>query len=62
MRAEPDKTDVGVKLSAEPTHAEVGDRIKELLDSLPPGRTCPKCGGSMAHYRLHGYRCIRGCL
>lgn len=22
-------------------------------------RTCPKCGGSMAHYRRKGYRCPR---
>lgn len=22
-------------------------------------RTCPKCGGHMAHYRLKGYRCPR---
>ncbi len=43
-------------------------RVSQLLDELEaegiqsgPGLRCPKCGGQMAHYRLHGYRCLRGC-
>lgn len=36
-------------------------RIQELMDSMPKGRECPKCGMSMVHYRLHGYQCPRGC-
>lgn len=64
MRGEPDKTDVGVKLSAEPTR----QTVKEILDQMEaedvyrhPGLRCPKCGGMLAHYRLYGYRCMRGC-
>lgn len=34
-----------------------------ILPEEVPGeadyRTCPKCGGHMAHYRLKGYRCPR---
>lgn len=41
--------------------ARVSARLAELLKEFPPGRTCPKCGGSMAHYRLYGYRCLRRC-
>lgn len=34
-----------------------------MLDSFlsPGGRRCEQCGGQMAHYRLHGYRCLGGC-
>jgi hypothetical protein len=28
---------------------------------VPDGRRCPKCGSPVAHYRTHGYRCLRGC-
>jgi hypothetical protein len=34
-------------------------RIDE--EDEPSGRRCPKCGSAMGHYRLHGYRCFRGC-
>ena len=44
----------------------LSDRIKELENDQVSGqgalgRKCSKCGGAMAHYRLHGYRCLRGC-
>lgn len=30
-------------------------------EGLLPTRRCPKCQGMMAHYRLGGWKCIRGC-
>jgi hypothetical protein len=49
---------------------EIRQRIAKILDELEnqsvlghdgPGLRCPKCGCSMVHYRLYGYRCIRMC-
>lgn len=37
-----------------------GRRIDELA-AEHPGKACPKCGGSMIHERLSGYRCVRNC-
>ncbi len=50
----------GLALQAEPRtpHSE---RIDELLAEMPPGRSCERCGGSMIHERLRGYRCAKGC-
>lgn len=51
-------------LSAEQTRARVAEILKEMEAEerqYGPGLRCPKCGGTMAHYRLCGYRCIRGC-
>lgn len=33
--------------------------IDEILKDMTPAHQCPKCGGSMAHFRLKGYRCLR---
>lgn len=44
--------------------AEILKRLKEEAESEElqhPGLRCPKCGCSMAHYRLYGHRCVRGC-
>lgn len=30
-------------------------------EGLLPTRRCPKCKGAMAHYRLGGWKCMRGC-
>ena len=44
------------------------DKVAEILKAMDeeepkqgPGLRCPKCGGRMAHSRLYGYQCIRGC-
>lgn len=41
------------------------EKFRDELDSISGegalGRKCPKCGGAMAHYRLKGYQCLRGC-
>ena len=32
--------------------------FRKLIEEMKHnGRECPKCGGMLAHYRLHGYRC-----
>lgn len=50
----------GERLVKKPTTPH-SDAIDKLLAEMPPSQKCPKCGMSMAHYRLHGYRCPRGC-
>jgi ribosomal protein L32 len=44
-----------------PSKSEIGRRVAKLLAEMPEGRQCPRCGGSMVHGRLTGYRCFRGC-
>ena len=33
-------------------------KLAEILDPCPASRKCPKCGGAMGHFRLHGIRCL----
>ena len=33
-------------------------RRKQIEALAGDGRKCPKCGGAMGHYRLHGIRCL----
>jgi len=64
MKGKADITDQGVKLSAENTKSKYAEILRQLDEEQQPPRSglrCPKCGGVMAHYRLYGYRCIRGC-
>jgi hypothetical protein len=39
-------------------HDDIGELVREITAG---GRRCSKCGGTMAHYRLWGYRCVKGC-
>ena len=39
-------------------HGAIAAMLAELKKDA---RACPKCGAAMAHYRLFGYRCPRGC-
>jgi hypothetical protein len=34
---------------------------KQIAELAAGDRRCETCGGQMAHYRLFGYRCARGC-
>ena len=34
----------------------------EYAPTFPEGRRCPRCDGQMAHYRLGGWRCMKGCV
>lgn len=37
--------------------------VKHLIDAEMGGaRRCDKCGGSMSHSRLVGWRCLRRCV
>lgn len=61
-------SDGGADPGREPSPEEVRKRVAELLAEIEaeeskygPGLRCPKCGGQMAHYRLSGYQCMRGC-
>lgn len=37
--------------------------VKHLIDAeMGGGRRCDKCGGSMSHSRLFGWRCLRRCV
>lgn len=37
-------------------------RVDELVAEVNRSPLCSKCGSTMAHYRLHGYRCMNwGC-
>ncbi len=61
-------SDGGADLGHEPTVEEIRAKAAAILKAMDeeeqeygPGLRCPKCGGMMAHYRLSGYRCIRGC-
>jgi hypothetical protein len=47
---------------------DLRQRAAKLVEELSkeecargPGLRCSKCGGSLVHERLNGYRCIRGC-
>jgi hypothetical protein len=56
--------DLGRELTVEEIRAKAAAILKEMDEEEVqhgPGLCCPKCGGQMAHYRLYGYRCIRGC-
>lgn len=62
--------DGGVRFSADPTEVAIKKQVKEILEAMEsegdfrklyPGLRCPKCGSQLAHTRLHGYRCMRGC-
>lgn len=38
---------------------EAGNALSAaILAEMANGPRCGKCGGAMAHYRLHGYRCM----
>lgn len=61
-------SDGGADPGREPTVEEIRQRAAAILKEMDeeetkhgPGLRCPKCGGLMVHYRLHGYRCLRGC-
>jgi hypothetical protein len=43
--------------------AEIIRRLEAESANDPPGPglRCPVCGGQLAHERLNGYHCIRGC-
>ena len=50
-------------MTAEETRKRIAELMKEVEseEHRHPGLRCPKCGCSMVHERLNGYRCIRGC-
>ena len=44
-------------LTPDVTHVAIRQLHKEVMRE----RRCGRCGGAMAHYRLHGWRCLMHC-
>lgn len=57
----PDETVVTKEKQAELAKAIAAIEAQTPLGNPASGLRCPKCGSQMAHYRLYGYRCLRGC-